>query len=822
MTTQKSIDAVMEILEWANAVYGDPLTLTHILPAQLNLTGTFSAEHEVALYLDWQTRDTEIGYKLLESQRERLIAAVAAYGTAMMERRRSMALTKVRLDSLEQINVAEPNPSLRYAPKVIKAVRREYNKVLREVQYLKRFFLSMDALDQLLGATVSTGQPWTGDWSEQRFRLLGQAGRGQLRVVGFRQRFSWAHYTLPETVTIGTMMGVLIGQAAVSPGGATADILIDPEVGQYLLHCLETINLLATVIERELQTPVRLAYSDTGWPSIMILLRAIVELFQYCNFEMMHVSSHLLIDPDAPNKLLVFRTDRQQWQTVDEQPGDRLRREAAAAARLLCLPPTLLACQQLEDIDRMLKRSKELPRVNAAKYFEAYLSAGLAQLEVGDASSNKYHVAHNFVGRVLTRVIEQSPTLQQRLHSELGGPLETLTAMALLDSRLLRGSNGQVLPESDRLHWLARFWKTMGKRRQSSLLGRQYHKEIDAIMEQLGESAPERSGHLSMVLTTMLTRTGGRFLSDTDIGKEEITDLLAGLVLTDQVRIVGLLNVTWDFASQLLSPLQTALDPQDFEAVLNSLHTTVIDREGEIALCFNPKWIQAHTAIWRLLRTVAPHGWHFWTLLIDKAGWSKVAQQTSPEDALGLLLRAFGDVVRLKLLFEVCSPRTIEHMQVEAEVAARLLLGVLSRALMLGGMISDTVAETFSYYYDQSMLHDAGLAFAGSFISYLSAMEADLEKNDKNHPLHSLLTAVIEFLEVHFPGARASTRERTTTGDTSMATIITLGGAGAAHLEINAEGEILVSKDGTVIHLQRNEWLELVRQIKAGTLATLA
>lgn len=800
------------MLEWARTVFGDPLALTGRVTGRLVPTQELTDDDEQALYLDWQTRDTEVGYQLVEQHKAALAAALSIYGASMMERRRSLALTKVRLDSLEQINIAEPNPALRYSPKVIKSLRREYNKLLREQQYLKRFMLSMGALDQLLVSSAPTGKRWTEDWSEKRFRLLGLAGRGHLRVAAYRRRFPNSAYNLPEMVAIGSLSGVLVAQAAISPSGTTTDIVIEPDVAQYLAHCLETIALLAAEVDNSLQS-TRLAFSETEWPSVMLLLRAIAELFHFCSFELPHASSHLLLDPDAQGKLLVYRADNQQWQTVDEQPGTRLRREAAQAARLLCQHPPVLDCQQLEDIDRLLKRAKDLPRANAARYFEAYVTAGLAQFEATDLSANnKFHVAHGFIERLFERVLAETPALRRRFNSEVGGPRQTLTAMAMLDKRVFKTDEARFFPDRDRQQWLARFWKTMGKRRPASLLGKQYAKEINTILELLGEPPAERSSLLSIQLTTLLTRTGGRLLADA--GAEASDDLLAGLSFTDQIRIIGLLNVTWEFAEKFLTPLNGVIDPQDFDTIFNSVGTQVAANQGQIALCFGRKWLQAQTAIWRLFRTAAPHAWQFWRLLVEKPGWAEFAQEQPPEQSFSLLMRACGDVARLKLLFEVCSPRAGEQLQVESEAASRLLLGALSRALMIGGLVSDSMAETFSYYYDQSILHDGGLAFAGSFINYLRTMETDLEMVDDNRPLHSLLVSVIDALQLHFPGLKAG-------AEAEPAPAPALRLSDAATLEMNNESELIIMKDGNSIRLQRAEWIELIRQIRIGAFAEI-
>src|ERR1051326_2628764 len=121
---------------WASAVFGDPLSLPPRLQTKWQPQ---SEDSEASLYSDWQTRDTELGYRLLEPRVPQFKLTIHCYRSGLLKRQRAIPLIRTRLETIEKINEAEPNPLLRHPAEVINGMKQEITEATEEFEYLRNF-----------------------------------------------------------------------------------------------------------------------------------------------------------------------------------------------------------------------------------------------------------------------------------------------------------------------------------------------------------------------------------------------------------------------------------------------------------------------------------------------------------------------------------------------------------------------------------------------------------------------------------------------------------------------------------------------------------
>ncbi|MEW6732016.1 MAG: hypothetical protein AB1489_11880 [Acidobacteriota bacterium] len=729
--------------QWAERVFGDPLALAHRIPAELFSADYLTAEDEAALYLDWQTRDTEIGYRLLEEQREELLRAIEVFRAALVKKRKAITLTRTRMDALQKISAADPS---RYSEQNRAQLDSEIRTRQAELQALRYYIAPLEALDTLLRPIIGGASNEDHNLAEQRIRLLGQSWRGLMRVYAFRRSFPTRPVGLLADGLTPLFPGLVVSHCEEAPSPFNTDLLFELDTAAYLHHCLEVIVLLSEEMKVYFQSQGRPQFTPSAWPTVMQLLRAIVELFYFCDFEIPLLSNNLIIDFDDPSRIWIYRTEEQQWQTAPEEtPGNRLKRDAALAAYLLISAPPLTRWQSIDAVNA----SATGPDVQARLNLQPYRVTGLARLDLDPLTrTHKFQTACQLTGKVIKRVSDADTKLAARLHSPLGGPWETLAGMALLDHRAYSFPDAVPLPDLERFRWLSHFWKTMGKRRPLMLLGEQYAKQVTAGFAALGEPSPENSSVLSIQLSALFARaTSG------EGEKVSLPDPLTALMLADQIRLMELLNSTWNFVGGVIARLGSITE--DVEAVLPVELATIAagaDRqEDEISKRFNPKWLTASQPIWALLRGCAPKAWDFWAKLADRQPWTSALIARPLEESVTGLLRLCADLIRMMVLLECSSPIAAERLSIDPEQNGRKVLDSFQRCQRGGGTLSAVVAETISYYYDPDVQHDAWLAFTTSIKSHLQLLYDDLKQIDSAGTQSALLGDTIKQFELHYP-----------------------------------------------------------------------
>ncbi|MEW6733302.1 MAG: hypothetical protein AB1489_18385 [Acidobacteriota bacterium] len=728
---------------WAQLIFIDPLS---ILP-KLSTASTFRDnvnDHElVALYADWQSRDSEVGYALVERRKRELQAAIECYRSAIDRRYRTVSFARARLQTIQRINATEPNVSLHYPDETIYWLESEIQLAEAESQYLRLYTSRMYALATILQAMNSTGQS---EKVEQYCRLIGQAWRGQMKVRAFQNKFPYAVQEIPTEGVESIISGEVINNVAQESPFRT-DIILTHTTVAYLRHQLKAIAALAEKARTIFESRLQASALEGEWPPIMVLLAAIVELFYYCNFEIGYGSQGRVIEQIDIAKVWNFDSETKDWQQFSETAVDQLRRQATEAAMLLTEFPPFLRCSSVEDVSHACQAALvRLTPTALTQAYGPYQFAGLARMERrGDSRSYKFQNAVALTGSVLAHVVSLDVELSRAFNTACGGPIQTLINMANLDARafgLSRGEDSLTRPLA--LKVLANFWKRMGKQRPVALLGEGYAKNIYAGLASIGESAPERSSLLSIHLTNIL---GNTILGQPGQGPP---DLLTVLMLADQIRLMDLLELSWSYAQAVINDVQAVRSLSEIGELIRS-GGTFARFEPEIAKRFNQKWITATQPLWTILRGAAPHAWGFWAKLSTGNSVAQLLGNADPSQSLGFLLMPLADIARLMLLFETSSPVLAERQKVDSETAARDLLAGFIIFRQWPAPLGTFILENLSYYFDPAVQHDAWLAFTESLKEHLRQLDVDLHTRNANQEILDMLATMRTRLDANYP-----------------------------------------------------------------------
>lgn len=746
----QQVDMVADKWDWALAIFCDPLsTNAHLAPNN----AIPSQGYEVALYNDWQTRDTELGYRLIEPRLNQFSEAVASYNEGLIKRQRGMSLLRARLAAMKRINLTEPNPALQHSKELLNSIEKELNQTTQEHEYLRNFTIAVFALTETLNHLTKPTEEHRA-LLENSLRLTSLSWKGRLKIKAFQQHFPKTNYTLvtdkdrltsladfeqSSTQVNHNLQADTQGHYYFALAGAryipSMEISLDPVVANYLLHCLETIALLAKE-SVALFSNERVRYLTNSWSPVMVMLRAIVELFHFCNFEMPYQYANSYVDRDNPRSIWRYRAQDGQWhKSVDESPGDHLKQQASEIASLLILPPPFLSCQEVAELSKYCRPEVMEEAVKRGNQYPPYVSAGLARLEY-DASIQlyKFHSGYELSAQLLEQLIATQPQLLEQFTSTAGGPLMTLRAMARLEAQAFNGAQ-EPLSDQDRFTLLGRFWRLTAKHRPLALLGQDYAKNIYKGLASFGEPPPERSSLLSVHMSSVFTQAV--------LGKDgKLADPLAALVLADQIRLVELLNESWAFFVEYFGLLHLPYE----ELVAQLQHQAVAPaRELVVVQSFNSRWIKATQSIWSLIRATAPETWNFWVALNNKTSTQTLLAAEDLEGALNYLFQVVAETVRLILLLESCSPVFAERLTVSAETAGQSMLMAFTRHFNLPKLIA-----SLDYYFDPEIRYDGWLSFILNFRRHLDLLTRGLEHNNEAKTQLELLQTAITQLDAQY------------------------------------------------------------------------
>jgi hypothetical protein len=748
LDAKDEMSADPELLKWAGRIFVDPLSFAHRIPAELFTAERITPEYETPLYLDWQVRDTELGYRFLNEQRERLLSAVESFGAAIEKKQKSIVSARARLRALQKIVGSDPTkPGSQQATTHIDSEISDARAALAEI-------LSYSAQIETLSVMLNRAAIELGDESyhltEQRMRLLGQSWRGWVRVRAYQNNFAPRNYSI---AAVGSgpaplLEGLVITHSTDAPSPLGTDLLICPEVAAYLRHYLTAIAGLSAEMAPYFQPRNRPRLDPSSWPNPMLLLRAIVEFFYFCSFELPVLSNSLMVDPHDPNSRLLYSPEKDEWQPAPEEAlSNRLKRDSATVAHLILSVTSLLDWQTADDVSVPVC---ETAQKTGAKGLRPYRSTGLARLNINQSTQvYKFQPAYKLTGRLIEQLIAADPYLSGIFQSPLGGGLETITGMAALDFRAFKSpGTAEQMPSGERFQWLSHFWKTMGKWRPIALLGDNYTKEISAGLNSLGEAAPERSSMVSIQLPTLTRASFSR--ADETVQQDPLTTL----TLADQIRLLELLNITWAFADEIVMRVSKVENRETLQALIASLPEATSRQEADITRRFNTKWVGVDHPFWNLLRGCAPAVWEFWTTLSNQSSWVCSLSQFALEVAVNRLLNLCADVIRLILLLESSSPAAAERLNVDSETAGRVGLTAFQRChkrIKESKESGSSITESLCYYYDSEVLYDAWIAFTSSFKTYLRELQGDLQRQGGSKPESAMFARAIAQLELYYP-----------------------------------------------------------------------
>ncbi|MEW6735408.1 MAG: hypothetical protein AB1489_29220, partial [Acidobacteriota bacterium] len=739
---------------WAATVFGDPLAL----PARLQIKSPtqLPEDGEASLYGDWQTRDTELGYRLLEPRVPQYKLAIHCFRNGLVKRQRAGSLLRTKLEALEKINEAEPNPALRHPLEMLAAMQREITESVEEYQYLRNYLGRIESLSALVEQLAEATETGRKGISEQLFRLIGLSWKGQMKIQAFRQRFPHLRYHLNQAAH--TPLRYQLAGTAQLPG---LDIILSEETATYLIHCLETIAALADESRSLFDTTARKQFLNSGWPPALMMLRALVELFYFCNFEIPYAYATVYLDRDDPTRLWIYQEALGQWQSSSDEPiGEKLKRQASDTVSLLIAPPPFLNCIDTEELSRYCRPSITAAEGQATNQHQPYTSIGLARLEVDSRNQLcKFQSGYEFSTQLIEQLVATQPHLMRAFQSGAGGPLETLLALARFEPIAFKVAGENPLPDNERFALLGRCWRLLAKHRPLALLGHDYAKAIYTGMAAVGEPPPDRSSLLSVHLSSVFTKTA--------LGKSgnPLPDPLTALMLADQIRLLELISATWSFMLDAFTRLQQVTSEESLARLLTSSSLSP-EHEPGLASRFNSKWINATQSIWSLMRGTAPAAWNFWTRLFNKSSVQTILASYNSEGALNYLFQVSADLVRLMLLLEACSPVIAERMSTDAETAGRQLLAAFTNYLHLASL-----AASLDYYFDPDTQHDSWIAFVTNLRKHLEHLAAHRQHTEETKSQLEMVQTAITQLEIQYPQSAAmpSTSTQTVISDVTAA-----------------------------------------------------
>ena len=742
LDTGRTANLPSQQLEWANRVFAEPIQDASLLNLAALEVPQIDVPTEASLYTQLQNRDSEIGVMLLEVRKNELGEALQTIRETLVKKERDSSVGRNRLEALEKINASEPNLQLRYPQQTFDDIKAHMASDKREMIYLQQWRAPLVALDHTL-KVFDESNARASKANEQLVRLIGQGFRGQAKLRAFAGHFRNARKKrLPNLKSYSQskdFSGYLL-----SIGQNQTPIAIDARTAAYLRHLLDVINLLAELSTEFLRNCISI---PTGhWKPLLLLVRAIVEFFYICNFELPHFYTNLAVDLQDPSKLWYFDQTENQWKATQEDTTTNkyLKRLGAETALLLSDNSALLKCRTADELNRFLKIAAPpttTPPESVA--FCPYRACGLAEYEDNNNQKLKLTTAFNTIGLLLEQLTAGIDTCSRITSSPLGNTLNTLVGMAELDPRAFGLDNNlPALKDSERFRLLSDFWKVAGRWRAISMLGDDYAKRVTAGMEAIGQPGPEHPTFLSVVLKPTMVKMA---VNEGDA----LIDPFSALMLADQVRLLEMLNISWAIAEDFLDRLKDVHSLGKLKRIVEGLPQMGATAQSSLQKRFNLKWVEASNWIWSLLRSCAPSVWDFWSKLQNPQLWDEYANAPTMQ-AFTRLLRLFCEIARLVLLIEASGSGIAERLQFTVDKASQGILSAV-QSYLEGSAMPVPLLETINYYYDPEVRFDTCIAFTSSFRNYLKQLGADLKSMKASESHIKGVTAILRQLDLLYP-----------------------------------------------------------------------
>lgn len=734
-------------LAWAGLAFAEPQPGSTLI-APVRGGEKLEPEAEYAFYADFQTRDSELGLALIDERKFELIKTTSMVRAALAKRVRAASMARTRYQALESINAGEPNPALRYPEKVFTELQAELNRLTMELVYLQAFGARIDSLHTLLTRLLNEPEGGASPEMEQTLRLLGQSWRGQMRIRAWSDRIPMNARRRPALTAFQPDYMNFAGYIVAVPGNDES-LIITSETGAYLVYLLEVIVHLARETERFLSDKSRA--KDTWYP-MLTLVRAVIEFFYYCNFELPYAYGNHVLDGAVSDKVWTYQG---QWIASGDDPQSvrRLKRMGAEVTSLLIKHDRLLQCQTEEELAELLK--SEARPLNAGvpsrMLYQPYWSVGLAGFEFSQGEQRvHFHTLPETIGGLIASLIVDQEQLECLASSRMGGPLETILGLALLDERAFPSASMQ-LETRTRYELLARFWRSVGRRRAIIMMGDYYVQQVSEALSVLGQPGPEHPTFLTVRFSsmhgTLPSAASGR--SEAGPVQADSIDPFAALVMADQIRIVELLNLTWSFSEQFLDNLTQATARGGLPQVIRDLPATTTGFVNDLKLRINESWLISLDPLWTLVRNSAPVLWDFWSKVKHDEDWQRPLRSAAPPDAAGLMLRLLADNVRLLVLVELSGTMMLAKLRFNSEQAATALYRAAAPYQAADPEHITGIAQMVDYYFDDTRF-DIALAFVSAFRQHMAMISDDLRRLDADENTLAVFQGVVAQLDRNY------------------------------------------------------------------------
>lgn len=721
---------------WSETIFDEPEREGPVINPRDYEAGFISAEQEALLYRDLRSRDSDVGLGLLGSRKAELADAIAYIRSATKKREHEISMCRSRLESLGRLTGDLTQNPAAYE------LQLQIDQLERELVYLRAHSSKIDSLERVMKLVGVETTARVSRSAEQMLRLFSQSWRGFIKIKAWSNHFKEgaAIPHLDKYKQPGEPVGFLLPL-----GEGARTVAVSREAAGYLLHLLESINLLAE--EYRDYVCAEGLDPEAGWGAAHRLIRAIVELFYFCNFELPFSYVDLAVDPEDTTQLWVFDYNAGTWSVVSEDANSSrsLKRVGAEAAHMLINSHALLKCRDDKELTRLtMEEGPQLSSPGEAHDYRLFLCSGLSEFDLDPASQRvKFRMAFNSLGKIFDAICTDQPQLNMVCSSELGGSLQTLLGMALLDSRAFNFPADAATPDPiSRYRVLSQFWRSIGRRRAIAMLGESYVKQVTGGLASLGEQGPDHPTFLTMRVGTVV-----------GVGKEVSTKTavnpFAAMGLADQIRFMDLALQSWALTEEFIERLRGVHSQGKLKRIIEGFPQLVESRKENFALRFNSRWITSNSWYWSFIRSSMPVVWDFWQKLATSEPWQLT--EIPPYQALGMLLKLFGDVVRVILVIELSDTEIAQSLNVEAESAGQALIQGIEGFLEAGERVPQPIAEAINFYYDPEIRFDSWLAFATSYRRFLSTMQQDMRSLNFDEKLLESINLMVEQIDILYP-----------------------------------------------------------------------
>lgn len=744
------------LIEWAENVFAEPIADGNSINPRFYEQSFISREQEIILYKDLYSRDTELGLGLIDWRKADLLDAIAYLKSSIKKREYSASLTRSRQESLDKLALTSNLAQTQYSePRA--ALNAELELLETELTFLRAYSSKIDALERVVKLIGSESSLRVTRSSEQILRVFSQSWRGLVKIKAWASLFS-DDAQLP-TLQLYKQPGEPAG-FILPLGESMRAVAVSRETAGYMLHLLKAINSLAEAYRKQLIEGIFKLDTDWGYPHMLI--RAIVDLFYFCNFEMPFSYVDLAIDPEDPSQLCIYNYNSGEWEIITEDANSSrtLKRVGAEAAQILVNAGALLKTRQDNELSEIIRNeATQITSPGESHNYRLFMCSGLSEFDLDPANQRvKFKMAFGSMSQLLDSLVEGQNDLTLIRNSILGGPLQTILGMALVNSQAFSLPSGaRGLDPIGRFQILSYFWRSLGRRRAIAMLGEDYVKQVTSGLASLGEQGPEHPTFLTMRAGTIMTPGSNIRLglvkakASEEVQEEPPVSPFISLGLSDQIRLLDLTIQTWKMSEELLEKLREVRSQGKLKRILENLPALVASRKEDIQMRFNTKWLVAKSWQWTFMRTCTPVAWDFWTKISSDEPWDNMLLSLPPYQALGQLLRLFSDLVRLVLVIELSGSEVAESVQIQAESAGQNIMVGLEGFFREGERLPPQVAEAVNFYYNPEIRFDSWLAFTSSFRRYLGQMIQDLKLLGVEKTLLTSITGLIQQIEILYP-----------------------------------------------------------------------